>query len=93
MTTNIFNLYTILEKLNDTNFVQWERNLRKVLGKSAEILDIPVPVLSETSSEEERKQVDDIRRKSAPVTGLMLMAMERKYIDMFIDMEAPSFDD
>ena len=79
MTKNIFNLYTILEKLNDTNFVQWERNLRKVLGESAEVLDTPIPVLSETSSDEERKQVDDIRRKSAPVTGLMLMSMERKH--------------
>ena len=70
-----FTLRSIVEKnkLNGTNFLDWERNLRIVLRSEEreDVLSTPIPVITDTSSDEEKANEEKLRSESLPVTCLM----------------------
>ena len=55
-----FTLRSIVEKnkLNGTNFLDWERNLRIVLRSEGreDVLTTPIPIITDTSSDEEKEK-------------------------------------
>ena len=75
-----FTMRSIVEKnkLNGTNFLDWERNLRIVLRSEGreDVLTTPIPTITDTSSDEEKDREMELRSYSLPVTCLMLAAME-----------------
>ncbi|KAF9669037.1 hypothetical protein SADUNF_Sadunf14G0066200 [Salix dunnii] len=75
-----FSLRSIVEKnkLNGTNFLDWERNLRIILRSEGreDILATPVPTVTNTSSDEEKAIATRVKSEALPVTCLMLAAME-----------------
>ena len=75
-----FTLRSIVEKnkLNGTNFLDWERNLRIVLRSEGreDVLTTPIPIITDTSSDEEKDREMELRSDSLPLTCLMLVGME-----------------
>lgn len=75
-----FSLRSIVEKnkLNGTNFLDWERNLRIILRSEGreDVLATPVPTVTNTSSDEEKATATRVKSEALPVTCLMLAAME-----------------
>ncbi|KAJ6364266.1 hypothetical protein OIU76_029248 [Salix suchowensis] len=75
-----FSLRSIVEKnkLNGTNFLDWERNLRIILRSEGreDVLTTPVPTVTNTSSDEEKARATRVKSEALPVTCLMLAAME-----------------
>ncbi|KAB5521242.1 hypothetical protein DKX38_025561 [Salix brachista] len=75
-----FSLCSIVEKnkLNGTNFLDWERNLRIILRSEGreDVLATPVPTVTNTSSDEEKATATRVKSEALPVTCLMLAAME-----------------
>jgi hypothetical protein len=94
MTKDIFNFRSLLdkEKLNEHNFLDWERNLGIVLRMEGKqhVLETPIPVLDDNSTKEEIDEERSVRKKAEPVTCLMLATMEPTLQEQFIDMDAYS---
>ncbi|XP_057251985.1 uncharacterized protein LOC130591979 [Beta vulgaris subsp. vulgaris] len=75
-----FNIRPFLEKdrLNGENFLNWERTLRLVLrfeGRE-DVLDTPLPVITDESTDAEKRRAKQASDKSIPITCLMVAAME-----------------
>ena len=75
-----YTLRTILEKnkLTQTNFLDWERNLR-IIPKSEgqeDVLEKPIPEIAETASEADKQTHKKIADRSRSVTCLMLAATD-----------------
>ena len=89
-----FTLRSIVEKnkLNGANFLDWERNLRIVLRSEGRenVLATPIPVLTATSSDEEKAEEKKVRDESLPLTCLMLAAMEPALQKRFENQDAHS---
>ncbi|KAL9670760.1 hypothetical protein QQ045_008318 [Rhodiola kirilowii] len=75
-----FSLRSIVEKnkLNETNFLDWDRDLRIILRSEGreDVLATPIPSLTDTSSDEEKATEARVKSEALPVTCLMLAAME-----------------
>ena len=89
---NNTNLRAYLEKLNYSNFVDWERNLRIVLRAEGreDVLDTPIPALNIHATEAEQLARKAIEDKSVFVTCLMLASMESNLQKRFDGMDAYS---
>src|SRR6185295_2778537 len=87
-----FTLRSIVDKnkLNGTNFIDWERYLRIVLRSEGreDVLETPIPILIDASTNEEKATEKEIRAKSVTVTCLMLAAMEPGLQKSFERMDA-----
>ncbi|XP_021767818.1 uncharacterized protein LOC110732208 [Chenopodium quinoa] len=89
-----FNLRSILEKdkLNNNNFLDWERNLRIVLKSEGmeDVLNTEIPVLAENATQAQKANEKRIRERSMPITCLMLAMMEPNLQKRFETMDAYS---
>ncbi|XP_047327084.1 uncharacterized protein LOC124930771 [Impatiens glandulifera] len=73
-------------RLNETNFLDWERNLRIILRSEGreDILTTPIPTVTGTSSDEEKATSTRVKTEALPVTCLMLAAMEPELQKRFL---------
>ncbi|XP_021757422.1 uncharacterized protein LOC110722458 [Chenopodium quinoa] len=89
-----FNLRSILEKdkLNNNNFLDWERNLRIVLKSEGmeDVLNTEIPVLAENATQAQKANEKSIRERSVPITCLMLATLETSLQKRFETMDAYS---
>ncbi|XP_047320711.1 uncharacterized protein LOC124924762 [Impatiens glandulifera] len=87
-----FSLRSIVEKnkLNGTNFLDWERNIRIILRSEGreDALATPIPMVIETSSDEEKVNIIWLENEVLPVTCLMLSAMEPELQKRFLNSDA-----
>ncbi|XP_047327062.1 uncharacterized protein LOC124930752 [Impatiens glandulifera] len=87
-----FSLRSIIEKnkLNGTNFLDWERNLRIILRSEGreDVLTTPIPKVTDTSSDEEKATATQLKTEALPVTCLMLAAMEPDLQKRFLSSDA-----
>ncbi|XP_047326464.1 uncharacterized protein LOC124930144 [Impatiens glandulifera] len=68
---NLSSLYAQLlrkNKLNGTNFLDWERNLRIILRSEGreDALATPIPMVTETSSDEEKTNTIQLKNEALP---------------------------
>ena len=90
--TLLINLRSILEKdkLNEKNFLDWERNLRIVLrfeGRE-DVFKTPVPTLTANSTDEEKATHKAISDRSVIFTCLMSASMDSSLQKRFEKMDA-----
>ncbi|XP_047310867.1 uncharacterized protein LOC124914374 [Impatiens glandulifera] len=83
-----FSLCSIVEKklLNETNFLDWEMNLRIILRSEGreDVLTTLIPTVTGTSSDEEKATSTRVKTEALPVTCLMLAAMEPELQKRFL---------
>ena len=77
---SIFSVRPFLEKdrLNGENFITWERTLRLLLkseGKE-DVLENPLPVVTNESSDADKRRAKQANDRSTPITCFMVAAME-----------------
>ncbi|XP_047312496.1 uncharacterized protein LOC124915775 [Impatiens glandulifera] len=87
-----FSLRSIVEKnkLNGTNFLDWERNLRIILRSEGpeDALATPIPIVTETSSDEKKANTIRLKNEALPITCLKLAAMELELQKRFLNFDA-----
>ncbi|XP_047309929.1 uncharacterized protein LOC124913390 [Impatiens glandulifera] len=87
-----FSLRSIVEKnkLNGTNFLDWEMNQRTILKSEGheDALATPIPMVIETSSNEEKANTIRLKNEALPATCLMFVTMEPELQKRFLNSDA-----